>query len=678
MRRARAARANLVSVLVGALVVAWLFAVIAAYYAVHKPFGVENVAALIRGALDVLVWLLLLLVAIGLGHRLVARCLDGLSPAEDVALSAGLGLGFISLLTLGLGLLGGLKSWLVWLLVAGLAVAGIPAWREILSRIRAVSPKVPQGRAEKLLAAYILLTLVPAFLMALTPPIAWDSQVYHLTGPKLYIERGAITGGIDIPYLGFPALIDTLFATAMLLRGPAVAQLIHFGYAVLSLLLLYAAGSRYLGRRAAWLAMAILVAVPTITLLASWAYVDLAVLFYELAAVYLLARGLEKEGSARDRIVALAGVFCGLAVGVKYTAVLLPIILAVVILWYGRQEGWRANLRRVALFAAPAALVACPWFLRNLAFTGNPVYPFFLPGQFWDEYRAWFYSRAGTGLAYGAPWRLIIAPWEATILGLEGAEGYAATIGPLLLLAIPLLLLTWRRLTREQKAFARLLVIACVPQYLFWLYGVAQSALLIQTRLLFPIFGLLALLAGLALDRLQLLDRPNFSLHRLFSAVLAIVLGLDLVATGLNIVNGNPLRYLVGYESADDFVNRYQYDYQQAIEYINEELPPEAKIYFLWEPRSYYCQRHVRPDAILDAFLHLRYRFGAAENIARYLSDEGYTHVLLSERGMQYIVQAGFDPVTAADLAAMEELRTEYWSVEAEWGDAYRLYEVRP
>ncbi|NLF11563.1 MAG: hypothetical protein GX597_07225, partial [Anaerolineaceae bacterium] len=513
--RARTPRPSLVPLLISALVLAWAFVVVAVYYVVHKPFSLANAAAIVRGTLDVATWLLLMLIATCLGHRFVVRWVEGLRAAEDVALSAGLGLGFISLLALGLGLLGGLRSWLVWLLVAGLAVAGIPAWRDILSRIRAASPLVPQGRSEKLLAAYILLTLMPAFLMALTPPIAWDSQVYHLTGPKLYIEQGAITGGIDIPYLGFPALIDTLFAAAMLLRGPAVAKLIHFGYGVLSLLLVYAAGSRYLGRRSAWLAMAILVAVPTITLLASWAYVDLAVLFYELAAVYLLARGLERDRSARHGILALAGVSCGLAVGVKYTAVLLPITLAAIILWYGRHEGWRANLRQVVLFAAPAALIAGPWFLRNLAFTGSPVYPFFLPGKFWDEYRAWFYSRAGTGLAYRTPWRLIVAPWEATILGMEGAEGYAATIGPLLLLALPLLLLTWRRWTWEQKAFAGLLVLACVPQYLFWLYGVAQSALLIQTRLLFPIFGLLALLAGLALDRLQLLDRPNFSLHRL-------------------------------------------------------------------------------------------------------------------------------------------------------------------
>jgi len=563
-------------------------------------------------------------------------------------------------------------------LVAGLAVAGLPAWRDILWRLRSATPLVAEGRWEKLLAGYVVLTLLPAFLLALTPPIAWDSQVYHLTGPKLYIEQGAITGGIDIPYLGFPALVDTLFAAAMLLRGPAVAKLIHFGYALLSLLLLYAAGSRYLTRRAAWLAMAILVAAPTITLLASWAYVDLAALFYELAAVYLLARGLEREGTARTRILILAGACCGFAVGVKYTAILLPVTLSGAILWFGRRKGWRAGLRQAAVFGVVAALVASPWFLRNWAFTGNPIYPFFLPGQFWDGYRAWFYSRAGTGMAFGAPWRLLIAPWEATVLGQEGAEGYAATIGPLLLLAGPLLLLTWRRWTGEQKAFAGLLVLACVPQYLFWLYGVAQSALLIQTRLVFPIFGLGALLSGLALDRLKLLDRPSFSLHRLFSAVMAIVLGLDLLATALHFANDNPLRYLVGYERERDFVNRYQYDYQQAIDYINQELPPEVRIYFLWEPRSFYCQRSVRPDAILDAFLHLRYRFGSAERIVRYLRSEGYTHVLLHVRGMRAIVQAGFDPVTAQDLAVMDELRSRRWSAVAEWGDSYVLYEVGP
>jgi hypothetical protein len=223
-----------------------------------------------------------------------------------------------------------------------------------------------------------------------------------------------------------------------------------------------------------------------------------------------------------------------------------------------------------------------------------------------------------------------------------------------------------------------LVLIICIPQYLLWLYGVAQSALLIQTRLLFPIFGFLALLAGFALDRLDMLDTPQFSLARFLSGVVLLVLALDLLSVGLRSAHSNPLSYLVGYQSAQDYVRRYQPDYQEAVEYINEELSHSARIYFLWEPRSFYCERDVRPDAILDAFLHLRYRFGDAAAINRYLLDEGFTHVLLHRRGMDFIVEAGFDPVTSDDLAVIQELQSRDWSVVREWGDTYVLYELVP
>jgi 4-amino-4-deoxy-L-arabinose transferase-like glycosyltransferase len=670
-------RPSLAWLIASAAAIIWAFAGIASYYAVHKPFVIDNVLALLRTCLDVLAWLLLLVAATGFGRRGVVRWLYRLTPLEDLLVSTGLGLGVLSLLMLAVGLVGGFLPWVAWLLIVALAAVGISPLRDLWRRLRAGPVLRAEARFEQLLAISVLVLFIPAFLSALAPPIAWDSQVYHLTGPKLYIAQGRITGGIDIPYLGFPALVETLFAVGMLLRGPAVAALIHLAYALLSLLLVYAMADRYLTRRAGWLGMAALAAAPTIVLIASWAYVDLAVLFYELGALFLLMQWREAEQS-KGAILALTGAFCGFAVGCKYTAVLLPATLAIIILVLSRRQGWRATLRQIAWFGGVTTLVAAPWFLKNWAFTGNPVYPFFLPGRFWDEFRAWFYNRAGSGLAFTAPWRLLIAPWETTVLGLEGAEGYSATIGPLFLLAIPLLVLTFRRWSREQRRFVALLLAVCAPQYLFWLYGVAQSALLIQTRLLFPIFGFLALLAGFGLDRLKLLDMPGFSLDRLFSALVVLVLGLDLLGAGLQFAYYNPLAYLVGWESADDYLNRYQPDYQQAINYINEELPQSARVYFLWEPRSFYARRDVQPDAILDGFLDLRYRFGDAQSIADYLREQGFTHVLLYQRGMDAIVDAGFDPVTEDDLAVMQELKTRYWSVVGEWGNAYVLYEWAP
>ncbi len=669
-----ALRRHIAWLLAALTAIAWAFFVVVGYYVVHKPFGLDNALALLRTALDLLVWLLLLAAAGGLGWRLTRRWPGRIAPLEDGVLSLGLGLGLLSLLTLALGLAGGLVRWLFWPLTLGLAASSLPRWRDWLSRLRASPLLKADTRLEQLLAAYLSPSLGLIFLAALAPPTAWDSLVYHLTGPSLYVAQGRIGGGIDLPYLGFPALVDTLFAAALLLRGPVVAQLVHLTYLLLALLAIYALAGRYLSRRAGWLGMAALVSAPTIALLAGWAYVDLAALFYELLAFYLLLLWDDAPNDQKAARLAAAGLACGLAMGVKYTAVLLPAAVGGVVLWRSRRAGRRALLQRGLLLGGVAALTAAPWFLKNWALTGNPVYPFFLPGQFWDDFRAWFYSRPGTGLAATAPWRLLIAPWEATVRGVEGAAGYSATIGPLLLIAVPLLPLVWRSLTAAQKKIVALAAAIAAPQYLFWLYGVAWSALLVQTRLLFPIFGLLALLAGLALARLRRLDRPRFAPGWLLSAVVVLALGLDLSGAAWRFAGDNPLAYLAGWESADDYLARHLPAYYPTISYLNHELPATARVYFLWEPRSFYCQRAARPDAILDGFLHLRHRFGDAAAIDHYLRQAGYSHVLVHEAGYRFVLQDGFDPVGPDDVAVLEALRRDFWQPVMAFGDVYTLY----
>ena len=63
---------------------------------------------------------------------------------------------------------------------------------------------------------------------------------------------------------------------------------------------------------------------------------------------------------------------------------------------------------------------------------------------------------------------------------------------------------------------------------------------------------------------------------------------------------------------------------------------------------------------------------------AIYLLGEGFKHPWLLRRGMEFIVEAGFDPVTPDDLAVMQELQDRYLSPLAEWGNAYVLYELVP
>ena len=144
-----------------------------------------------------------------------------------------------------------------------------------------------------------------------------------------------------------------------------------------------------------------------------------------------------------------------------------------------------------------------PGYLRNLAFVGNPIYPFFFGGKYRDSFRAYRYGLFGTGLL-NEPLRLLIAPWEATILGEEGKASYEATVGPLLLTFLPLLIFVWRSVEKERVV--RDLLTFVVIVYFFWLGGLATSRSLIQTRLMFPALLPLSLLTALALERVSDLD----------------------------------------------------------------------------------------------------------------------------------------------------------------------------
>jgi 4-amino-4-deoxy-L-arabinose transferase-like glycosyltransferase len=619
--------------------------------------------------------------ATGIGLLLVQRV--DLAPPERPVWAAAVGLGVVSLVGLGLGAVGLLQPWLLWLLsVAGLAVTGRrlgralwAAWADLTWR--------PRARFEILLAGYCGTMLALALAWALTPPTAWDGLVYHLTGPKLYLATGRISHPLDLPYLGFPQLVEMLFAWGMGLAGERAAAPIHWFYGLLAALSLVTAGRRWLGGAAGWLAAAVLLSAPSIVLLAGWPYVDLALLLYVTLAFLALARFCEKGSQAHQWLV-LSGVFAGMAISTKYTAIaVVPALgLALSINQISKAESLFCNLQSAIctylLWCGVVLALWLPWLLRNFLLTGNPMYPFFFGGIYWDNWRAWWYDRPGTGLAYTAPWKLLTAPWDATVWGVEGAAGYSATVGPLFLALLPLLALVWRRLPPARRRWLRAALAFCGVLYGFWLWGVARSALLLQTRLLFPAFGLLALVVGAAVEGLRALWRRPTDLGWLARAVVVWVLALTLVATFLSTAEGRPLGVLLGFESREEFLTRRLGWYLAAVEHINQELPPDAIVLFLWEPRSYHCRVQCWPDALLDRFLHATHLYGYdAEAIAAAWRAQGFTHVLLYRTGYEAIVEAGLDPVTPADVQTLAALVEGHLQPVAAWGDAYELYAFR-
>jgi 4-amino-4-deoxy-L-arabinose transferase-like glycosyltransferase len=668
--------------LIGAFVL-WLFFVVSSFFAVQKPFSATSALA----AADVLLNLLtagwLTLIGLALGVWLLRALLGHDLPlAETLVLGTALGLGALGLLSFGLGLLGFFRPTVAWPVT--LALSGL-ATPPVIRLVRQWRGWRPSNLPHRWTALYLGAVALLALLVALLPPTDWDGLFYHLTGPRLYLGAGRIVGGVGIPHLSFPALMEMLYAWAMLLRGDVAAKLLHAVFGLLLAGLVYLIAHRFLSPKAAWPAVTVFASMPMVGTLAGWAYNDLSLAFCQLASLYAFIKSQvsnpksqiadRRWWTANSRWLVLSGIFSGLALGLKYTGFVAPLTVSVLLLW--RALCVRRNpLRPLLAFAVPAVLIALPWYAKNWAFTGNPVYPFLFglfDGQYWDNFRAAWYSAAGTGI--GLRWPTLLAlPWLAT-LGLRDVNYWDGRIGPLFLLFLPLILLYgvggFRRRDPDQPAALSPLLFFAVLQFGFWTLGVIWSRSLWQSRLLLPCLTTLAPVIGWLWTDLPRFDQPRFRLGRFVALIVGLVLALTLVDISLLTLRIAPLPYLVGTETRDEYLTRRLGAYYATMQQLNGQLPDEATVVFLWEPRSYYCQRDCRPDSILDTFPHMVYQYGFADAIAQAWRQRGVTHVLIHRSGLNFVLNESPRTVNTAVLA---ELETRSLRLLFDVAGAYQVY----
>lgn len=284
-------------------------------------------------------------------------------------------------------------------------------------------------------------------------------------------------------------------------------------------------------------------------------------------------------------------------------------------------------------------LASAPWYLKTWAFTGNPVYPFLFGGAGWDAWRAWWYAEPGTGIGADLA-ELLLLPVTVT-LGIRDVNYYDGRMGPLFLAFLPLVLWAVVRARARPPALGSSLAVAGV-QVLAWTAGVVWSQALFQSRLLLPALSVLCPVYGWALAQLPPPARPGgFHLRRVLGAMVGLVLLWNGVEQGLELVARGPVGVLVGQEGREGYLLRNLGSHYAAMEAVGETTPPEARVIFFWEPRSYYNQRPCQPDAILDLWPRLVRRHSHPEAIAAALRSQGWTHILWHEAGVAFVRRAG-------------------------------------
>lgn len=200
---------------------------------------------------------------------------------------------------------------------------------------------------------------------ALGPEIFYDALWYHLTLPKLYLAMSKIAfiPGDLYYYSAMPQLGEIFFTAAMFFTNEIGAKLVHFGFGVAIILVIYWGSRKFLDKKFAMLASLIFYSSLGVAWLSTTANIDLIRTFFESLAFFLILR----------RRYFWVGVFVGLAIGTKYLAIGSVGIFGLLILIFSEKN----RINNIFYFLFSTFLISLPWFLYAYVSTGNPVYPLF-------------------------------------------------------------------------------------------------------------------------------------------------------------------------------------------------------------------------------------------------------------------------------------------------------------
>lgn len=380
---------------------------------------------------------------------------------------------------------------------------------------------VDLSKYEKILSTLLIAFALVAFWGVLTPEIAFDSLWYHLTIPKLYLERGEIyfiPGGL-LYYSGFPKLVEMLYILPLSFWNETGAKLIQYFFGITSLVFLLVLSKKYVSRNYTLFAPAIL----TGNLVFAWestvAFNDLGYLFYEILSFYCFTEFID---SRKRSWLMLLGLMIGFALLTKLIAVTSLTVYLLLLIYLQRNSNVRNLIKNSLIVIVFAALPTVPWLIFNYFSTGNAIYPF------GSEY-------------LNASSRLLSGKITSFVMNIVFAND---PISPLYLIFIPFVVVVWKTLVQKQK----ILFLYTALTFLFWILisGTGGSRFLLP---FLPIYSI-----GVVIIIEKMTERVGKSFYKSSFSLIALVLVVCILYRG--VAQLGSIKYLIGYESKEDYLSR--------------------------------------------------------------------------------------------------------------------------
>jgi hypothetical protein len=468
--------------------------------------------------------ILLALAALGLGFW-IRRILPGSFSAFDRLCCSWLGgFGTLGLLLFLIGQWKFTRATIGTILIASAAGGILVLLGARRSAAAADDSGARGGKAPFIPVIVIGFVLLVTAVGGLAPVVGdWgaDDVAYHYLGPKVWLRDGVIRPVPDNCHTAFPVIVETNYGALMAFggeRAPGFSAV--FTFSLFLMIVFSLARQCGLSSSEAWWATALAASMPAIYSGAHTGFLDAVYAAFVLAAARI---GLDAR---RAREYAAFGIFCGFALGTKYTGLLAaPILILCAMLLWAREPGGeqRGLIRGAGLAAAVAALVAAPFYLRNWILLGSPIYPpppvlanifhaKYLPADVTDYFYGYIQGRGrGLGRGFGA---YLLLPFHLTYhtSNFHGAGGIGLAglaLGPFGLIAARrdrfvqaltlmgvLLTTAWFLTQQESRFLIHVYALGAIFSVIGWRYVLRQrvriSALLcaavVATSILYGLF----------------------------------------------------------------------------------------------------------------------------------------------------------------------------------------------
>ncbi|KJJ83346.1 dolichyl-phosphate-mannose-protein mannosyltransferase protein [Candidatus Omnitrophus magneticus] len=616
--------------------------------------------------LSIITFLFFIIFLAGLGKKILSYFIkDFHSSAEEFAFSYAVGFGIFGYSILFLGILGGLFPLSVILVVT---TAVFLSWNEIKIIVtniyfftRAFGKKLPRYLSKTLFLNLIIciagISIIACFLGSMAPSYSNDSMVYHLTDAKYFAETGKI-GLIanNSTNALWPYLIEMYFTIAILLKLLPLAGLFHFSMALATLCGIYGFSKRFFREECARLSSCIFFLTPLVIIESGQTYVDLGVSLYGSLGIFSFIIWFQNKDI---KWAFIAGIMSGLAMSVKYFAMIIPLIIGIYIftgIFFAKKNTRIKIFKSFLIFITGTFLFSAVWYLRQYLIFKNPFFPFFVDifgSSGLDTETLKQFSEKGIRDAMGAGAGLkdlILLPWRITMFPYKfGGE----ELGPLFLSILPAVLFL-KKIEKNVKIISGIIFV-----YICLWFSQYQ-----HLRFIIPIVPLLCVIAGYLLDKIINEDtasqcgingklikisndagieprqdgNPNLassivtrtSRKKFFSnTIIKFLICAEFIYLCLFCVrhNWSAIKTVIGIETIDEYLSNNERSFEIA-KYINKNFSKHDKILVIDEGHTFFIDIPNKREEYYWLYTGYNKKYQTAKDIISYFKKEGFTHIL--------------------------------------------------